>query len=46
MNTTPSGLQYEDTVVGEGAEATPGQDVHKHLMNTTRHEHHLFAPVL
>ena len=22
MNTTPSGLQYEDTVVGEGAEAT------------------------
>ena len=30
MNTTPSGLQYEDTVVGEGAEATPGQDVTVH----------------
>ena len=30
MITTPSGLQYEDTVVGEGAEATPGQDVTVH----------------
>ncbi len=30
MNTTPSGLQYEDTVVGEGAEATSGQDVTVH----------------
>jgi len=30
MNTTPSGLQYEDTVVGEGAEATAGQDVTVH----------------
>ena len=30
MNTTPSGLQYEDTVVGEGAQATPGQDVTVH----------------
>jgi FKBP-type peptidyl-prolyl cis-trans isomerase FkpA len=30
MNTTPSGLQYEDTVVGEGAEATPGQEVTVH----------------
>ena len=30
MNTTPSGLQYEDTVVGEGAEATKGQDVTVH----------------
>ena len=30
MNTTPSGLQYEDTLVGEGAEATPGQDVTVH----------------
>ena len=30
MNTTPSGLQYEDTVVGEGAEATQGQDVTVH----------------
>ena len=30
MNTTPSGLQYEDTVVGEGAEAQAGQDVVVH----------------
>ncbi len=30
MNTTPSGLQYEDTVVCDGAEATPGQDVTVH----------------
>ncbi|MFD0668371.1 FKBP-type peptidyl-prolyl cis-trans isomerase [Ramlibacter sp. MAHUQ-53] len=30
MNTTPSGLQYEDTNVGEGAEAKPGQDVQVH----------------
>ncbi len=30
MNTTPSGLQYEDTVVGEGAEATQGRDVTVH----------------
>jgi len=30
MNTTPSGLQYEDTVVGEGDVATPGQDVTVH----------------
>jgi FKBP-type peptidyl-prolyl cis-trans isomerase FkpA len=30
MNTTPSGLQYEDTVVGEGEQATPGQDVTVH----------------
>jgi FKBP-type peptidyl-prolyl cis-trans isomerase FkpA len=30
MNTTPSGLQYEDTVVGEGAVATAGQDVTVH----------------
>jgi len=30
MNTTPSGLQYEDTVVGKGAEATKGQDVTVH----------------
>ncbi|MDI3381289.1 FKBP-type peptidyl-prolyl cis-trans isomerase [Xenophilus aerolatus] len=30
MPTTPSGLQYEDTVVGDGAEATPGQHVHVH----------------
>ncbi len=30
MNTTPSGLQYEDTTVGEGAEAKAGQDVVVH----------------
>ena len=30
MNTTPSGLQYEDTVVGEGDVATAGQDVTVH----------------
>ena len=30
MNTTPSGLQYEDTVVGEGEVATAGQDVTVH----------------
>jgi FKBP-type peptidyl-prolyl cis-trans isomerase FkpA len=30
MNTTASGLQYEDTVVGEGPEATPGQNVTVH----------------
>ena len=30
MNTTPSGLQFEDTVVGTGAEAKAGQDVTVH----------------
>jgi len=30
MITTPSGLQYEDTVVGNGAEATSGQNVKVH----------------
>lgn len=30
MNTTPSGLQYEDTTVGSGAEATPGAHVAVH----------------
>jgi FKBP-type peptidyl-prolyl cis-trans isomerase FkpA len=30
MNTTPSGLQYEDTVVGTGEEAVAGQDVSVH----------------
>ena len=30
MNTTPSGLQYEDTVAGEGEVATAGQDVTVH----------------
>ena len=30
MITPPSGLQYEDTTVGEGAEAKAGQDVTVH----------------
>ena len=30
MITTPSGLQYEDTTVGSGAEASTGQHVHVH----------------
>jgi FKBP-type peptidyl-prolyl cis-trans isomerase FkpA len=30
MITTPSGLQYEDTTVGGGAEAKTGQHVHGH----------------
>lgn len=30
MNTTPSGLQYEDTVTGEGAEAIKGNHVSVH----------------
>ena len=30
MITTPSGLQYEDTQPGTGAEARPGQHVHVH----------------
>lgn len=30
MNTTPSGLQYEDTTTGEGAVATAGQRVTVH----------------
>ncbi len=30
MITTPSGLQYEDTVVGSGATATAGQRVSVH----------------
>jgi FKBP-type peptidyl-prolyl cis-trans isomerase FkpA len=30
MITTPSGLQYEDTVVGSGAEAAAGQRVKVH----------------
>jgi FKBP-type peptidyl-prolyl cis-trans isomerase FkpA len=30
MITTPSGLQYEDTVVGSGAEARAGQQVSVH----------------
>jgi FKBP-type peptidyl-prolyl cis-trans isomerase FkpA len=30
MTTTPSGLQYEDTLVGSGAQASPGQQVTVH----------------
>ena len=30
MNTTPSGLQFEDTVEGSGAEAQAGQNVTVH----------------
>ena len=30
MMTTPTGLQYEDTVAGEGAEATAGRRVRVH----------------
>jgi FKBP-type peptidyl-prolyl cis-trans isomerase FkpA len=30
MITTPSGLQYEDTVTGDGAEARKGQNVKVH----------------
>jgi FKBP-type peptidyl-prolyl cis-trans isomerase FkpA len=30
MITTPSGLQYEDTQPGTGAQAQPGQHVHVH----------------
>jgi FKBP-type peptidyl-prolyl cis-trans isomerase FkpA len=30
MITTPSGLQYEDTTVGGGAQAAAGQHVHVH----------------
>ena len=30
MITTPSGLQYEDTTVGSGAQASPGQHVNVH----------------
>jgi FKBP-type peptidyl-prolyl cis-trans isomerase FkpA len=30
MNTTPSGLQYEDTQTGDGAEAAQGRNVRVH----------------
>ena len=30
MTTTPSGLQFEDTLVGSGAQASPGQQVTVH----------------
>ena len=34
MITTPSGLQYEDTVVGTGAEAVKGKPVQVHYTGT------------
>ena len=34
MTTTASGLQYEDKVVGTGAEANPGQSVDVHYTGT------------
>jgi FKBP-type peptidyl-prolyl cis-trans isomerase len=34
MPTNPNGLQYEDTVVGEGAEAKAGQNVDVHYVGT------------
>ena len=34
LTTTASGLQYEDTVIGEGAEATKGQNVSVHYTGT------------
>ncbi|MEO8124338.1 MAG: FKBP-type peptidyl-prolyl cis-trans isomerase, partial [Burkholderiales bacterium] len=30
MNTTPSGLQFEDTTAGDGAEAKAGHNVSVH----------------
>ena len=37
MNTTPSGLQYIDNVVGDGAEATAGQHVSVHYTGWLTH---------
>ena len=34
MNTTASGLQYEDTVIGTGAEAAKGKSVEVHYTGT------------
>ena len=36
--TTDSGLQYEDTIVGEGAEATAGQNVSVHYTGWLRND--------
>ncbi len=36
--TTESGLQYEDTTVGEGAEATAGQNVQVHYTGWLRND--------
>lgn len=38
MHTTPSGLQYEDTVVGSGPLATAGQHVTVHYTGWLYHE--------
>jgi FKBP-type peptidyl-prolyl cis-trans isomerase FkpA len=38
INTTNSGLQYEDTVVGEGAEATAGKHVTVHYTGWLRND--------
>jgi FKBP-type peptidyl-prolyl cis-trans isomerase FkpA len=38
ITTTNSGLQYEDTVVGEGAEATAGQQVTVHYTGWLRND--------
>jgi FKBP-type peptidyl-prolyl cis-trans isomerase FkpA len=38
MPTTPSGLQYEDTEVGTGAEAKAGQHVRVHYTGWLFHE--------
>ena len=40
MTTTPSGLQYEDTVAGSGDEATAGRRVKVHSVSYT----HLTLP--
>ncbi len=36
--TTESGLQYEDTIIGEGAEATAGQHVTVHYTGWLRND--------
>ena len=41
MPTTPSGLQYEDNVVGDGAEAKAGHHVHVPVSYT-----HLTLPTI
>ena len=38
MTTTDSGLQYEDTTVGDGAEATAGQRVTVHYTGWLRND--------
>ncbi|MDF1484300.1 FKBP-type peptidyl-prolyl cis-trans isomerase [Ramlibacter sp. H39-3-26] len=38
LTTTSSGLQYEDTVVGSGAQAQAGQNVRVHYTGWLHHE--------